>query len=136
MRGRAKSDGEGSSNGVSSMTKSWRVKDMGTRTLSAISKFQMGRLLRRTKGIEHLGPLTPEPKGEEETQTQTNQRTNGCMCPYLIASANQCIPVRFFQVMLEVLFRELADVLACILAENGERVGGHGRMYENAPDFI
>ena len=36
------------------------------RTLSAICKSQVRRLLRRTKGIEHLGPITPKSEGKKD----------------------------------------------------------------------
>lgn len=44
----------------------------------------------------------------------------------LTASFLQNVSVRVLQVMLEVFFRKLPDVLARILAEDSERVGGHG----------
>lgn len=64
-----------------------RVKsEQKSRTLSTISELHMGRLLRGAKGIEHLGPATPDPEGKKETKTQTKKRTDGCMGANLVGS--------------------------------------------------
>lgn len=98
------------------------------RTLSTIQKLHVGRLLSCTKGVEHLGPAAPESEGKEEAESQAKERPDGCMGTYLIGSGFQNISVGVLQVMLEVFFRELADVLAHVLAEDSKRVGGHCRL--------
>ena len=95
------------------------------RTLSAISEFNMRRLLRGTKRIEHLGPASPNPESEEEAQTQAKERPDSCMGANLTGSTFQSISVRVLQVMLEMFFGELADVFARVLAKHSKGVGGH-----------
>ena len=41
-------------------------REISPRTLPAISKLDMGRLLGSAEGIEHLVPVTPEAEGEED----------------------------------------------------------------------
>ena len=95
-------------------------------TFSAIGKLYMSRLLRRTKGIEHLDPATPDSESEEETKAQPKERTNGCVSTSFTSSVHEGISVRFLQVMLEMFFCELANIFARVLSEYGKRVGRHG----------
>ena len=79
----------------------------------------MGRLLDSAKGIEHLGPVAPEPEGEKEAKTQAEDGTNGGMHANFIRCVIKRISVRILQIMLEMILCELADVLAHALAEDG-----------------
>lgn len=85
----------------------------------------MCRFLSNAKGIEGLHPRPPNSESQEQAKTYTNHGSDRRMPTYFIRGAVQVVAVFVVEIMFEVFVGKVADIFACIFAEDGEGVGRH-----------